>query len=105
MFNLAPPRRRAPALVDAALTDPRLTAMVIADGVHVKAPALRLLFRAKRPDRVALVTDSVLGQQGSWRLRRRGGAFYAADGTLAGSDLTMIGAGRNAVRLRGPPPP
>ena len=102
IFNgMRPLHHRAPSLVDAALTDPRLSAMVIADGVHVKAPALRLLFRAKRPDRVALVTDSVRGQQGSWRLRRRRGAFYAADGTLAGSDLTMIGAVRNAVRLGG----
>lgn len=102
IFNgMRPLHHRAPALVDAALTDPRLSAMVIADGVHVKAPALRLLFRAKRSDRVALVTDSVRGQQGSWRLRRRRGAFYAADGTLAGSDLTMIGAVRNAVRLGG----
>ena len=104
IFNgMRPLHHRAPSLVDAALTDSRLCAMVIADGVHVKAPTLRLLFRAKRPDRVALVTDSVRGQQGSWRLRRRGGAFYATDGTLAGSDLTMIEAVRNAVRLGGAP--
>ena len=102
IFNgMRPLHHRAPSLVDAALTDARLVAMVIADGVHVKAPALRLLFRAKGPDRVALVTDSVRGQQDSWRLRRRGGAFYAADGTLAGSALTMMGAVRNAVRLGG----
>jgi N-acetylglucosamine-6-phosphate deacetylase len=102
VFNgMRPLHHRHPSLVDAALTDPRLTAMVIADGVHVSSPALRLLFRAKGAAGVALVTDSVRGEAGAWRLRQRGGAFYAPDGTLAGSALTMIGAVRNAVRLGG----
>jgi N-acetylglucosamine-6-phosphate deacetylase len=104
VFNgMRPLNHRAPSLVDAALTDPRLTAMVIADGVHVSSPALRLLFRAKGAAGVALVTDSVRGEAGAWRLRQRDGVFYAPDGTLAGSALTMIQAVRNAVRLGGAP--
>ena len=102
IFNgMRPLHHRIPSLVDAALTDVRLTAMVIADGVHVSAAALRLLLRAKGPERVALVTDSVRGERHRWKLRMRRGAFYAPDGTLAGSSLTMIGAVRNAVRLGG----
>ena len=102
VFNgMRPLHHRTPSLVDAALTDARLTAMVIADGVHVSAAALRLLLRAKRPERVALVTDSVRGERHRWKLRMRRGAFYAPDGTLAGSALTMSGAVRNAVRLGG----
>lgn len=102
IFNgMRPLHHRASSLVDAALTDPRLTAMVIADGVHVSAAALQLLLRAKGSEGVALVTDSVRGERSRWRLRLRGGAFYAPDGTLAGSALTMVSAVRNAVRLGG----
>ena len=102
VFNgMRPLHHRHPSLVDAALTDPRLSAMVIADGVHVSAPALRLLMRAKSPARVILVTDSVRRQRRAWRLRRRNGAYVAPHGTLAGSALTMIQAVRNAVRLGG----
>jgi N-acetylglucosamine-6-phosphate deacetylase len=102
VFNGMPPfHHRAPSLLDVALTDPRLTAMVIADGIHLSAQALRLLLRAKGPRGVALVTDSVEHQRRAWALRRQRGAFYAPDGTLAGSGLTMMRAVRNAVALGG----
>jgi N-acetylglucosamine-6-phosphate deacetylase len=100
IFNgMRPLHHRAPSLLDAALLDPRLTVMVIADGVHVSAEALRLLVRAKGPARVALVTDSI--RHAGWDVVRRRGAFYRRDGTLAGSDLTMMRAVRNTVKLAG----
>ena len=86
---------RAPSLLDIALTDPRLIAMVILDGVHISAHAFRLLFRAKGSGGVALVTDSIRHQ--GWQVRRRRGAYYTRGGVLAGSNLTMIRAVRNAV--------
>ncbi len=97
---------RQPVLLDIALTDPRLTAMVIFDGVHVSPHAFRLLARAKGVERVALVTDSIRYED--WEVVRRrtrlpagkwrsGGAYYTRTGVLAGSDLTMIEAVRNAV--------
>jgi N-acetylglucosamine-6-phosphate deacetylase len=101
-FNgMRPWHHRQPSLLDVALTDPRLTAMVIADGVHVSATALQLLLRAKGAERIALVTDSVRGQAASWALRWRGGAYVDRRGVLAGSGLTMIDAVRNMVRLGG----
>jgi len=100
VFNgMRPLHRRAPSLLDVALADPRLTAMVIADGVHVSPDALRLLLRAKGAAGVALVTDSIRRQ--GWDVVLRGGAYYTRRGALAGSRLTMIGAVRNAVRLAG----
>ena len=87
--------------------------MVIPDGIHVSPTALRLLFRTKGPQDVALVTDSVRHQRRDWCLRARGGAYYlhaprrqagqagTNRGMLAGSALTMIGAVRNAVQLGG----
>lgn len=102
IFNAMPPwHHRHGSLLDAALTDPRLTAMVIADGRHVSPSALRLLVRAKGAAGVALVTDSVRHQHRAWKLHARGGAYYTRRGTLAGSALTMIGAVRNAVALGG----
>ncbi len=94
---------RDAGLLGVALTDQRLTTMVIADGVHVGPTALRLLARAKGRARIALVTDSVRHQARAWRLRKRraGGAYYASDGTLAGSGLTMIDAVRSMVMLGG----
>jgi len=102
VFNgMAPFHHRKPGLLGAALTDPRLTTMAIVDGVHVGFEAFRLLVRAKGCHRVALVTDSIRHQ--NWQVTRQGGAYYLAGraGTLAGSDLTMMRAVRNAVESGG----
>jgi len=99
---------RAPGILGAALTDPRLTTEIIADGVHVHPAALRLLVKAKGAARVVLVTDllgiaglsdgvhsyegkEVVLQNGEARLR---------NGTLAGSVLTMEKAVANLLRFR-----
>jgi N-acetylglucosamine-6-phosphate deacetylase len=100
IFNgMRPFHHRDAGLVGTALTEPRLTAMVIADGVHVTSAALRVLLRAKSPARVALVTDNV--EQAGWSLARRRGALYDRRGTLAGSCLTMMQAVRNSIALGG----
>jgi N-acetylglucosamine-6-phosphate deacetylase len=102
VFNgMRPFHHRQPGLVDVALTDPRLTAMVIFDGVHVSAEAFRMLYRAKGAAGVALVTDSIRHQ--GWDVRPRAGAYYTRQGVLAGSHLTMLRAVRNAVLLGGAP--
>jgi N-acetylglucosamine-6-phosphate deacetylase len=102
LFNgMRPFHHRDPGLLDVALTDPRLTTMVIADGVHVSPSALRLLLRTKAPEQVALVTDSIAHQ--GWDVVKQQGAYYTRRGVLAGSCLTMMEAVRNAVRLGGAP--
>lgn len=91
VFNgMRPLHHRHGALIDVALTDPRLTTMVIADGVHVSPEALRLLVRAKTASRIVLVTDSIRRQ--GWDVAARRGAYYTRHGILAGSQLTMIDA-------------
>ena len=101
VFNgMAALHHRAPGLLGAALTDDRFTVGLIADGVHVHHALLRLVFTAKTAARVALVTDAV-----AWRARRTGsvelrmvaGSPRLADGTLAGSALTMDRAITNIV--------
>jgi N-acetylglucosamine-6-phosphate deacetylase len=104
-FNGMPSlHHRNPGLVGAALADPRLTVSVIADLVHVHPSVLGLAFRAKGAARVVLITDAV-----AWRAARVGEIALhfdgrvprLADGTLAGSALTMDGAVRNVVRYAG----
>ena len=101
LFNaMAPLHHRQPGLVGAALTDRRVAVSVIADNVHVHATAARLALLAKGSDGVVLVTDAVawrLGSAGPMRLALVDGAPRLADGTLAGSALTMDAAVRNAV--------
>ena len=96
VFNGMPRfHHRRPSLLDVALTEPRLTAMVIADGIHISPLAFRLLVQAKGPDGVVLVTDSLRYQSGE--AEARGGAYYTRRDLLAGSRLTMIQAVQNAV--------
>lgn len=100
LFNaMGPIDHRAPGLATQALVDDRIVAGLIADLVHVAPALVRLAFAAKGPDGIALVTDSVAWQ--SPRVADRvtvvAGAPRLADGTIAGSCLTMDQAIRNAV--------
>ena len=111
-FNaMRPLHHRDPGLVGAALDDPRLTVEAIADGVHVHPAALRLLWHVKGWRRMALVTDAMQGAgapEGLYRfggreVRVRDGQARLADGTLAGSVLTMDAAVRNMAAGGVPP--
>lgn len=86
---------RSPGPIGAALTDDRLTVSLIADLAHVDATSLAVAFAAKG-DRVVLVTDAV-----AWRAPLVDGVPKLADGTIAGSVLTMDGAVRNVAELVG----
>ncbi len=102
LFNgMRPFHHRQLGLVGVGLTEPRLTAMVIADGAHVSPGALWLASRSKGAGGIALVTDSVRSQRQAWKLHRRAGAYHTREGTLAGSRLTMIDAVRNMVECGG----
>ena len=97
---------RAPGLVGAALDHGGLWAGLIADGHHVHPAALRVALRAKQgPARLFLVSDAMppAGSGGDTFVlggrvvTRNEGRLTLADGTLAGSDLTMDRAVRFAV--------
>jgi N-acetylglucosamine-6-phosphate deacetylase len=112
-FNaMAPLHHREPGLLGAILNDPRITAELIADGVHVSPPIMRLLWRLKGPWGLALSTDCTaafkaaagclpLGQQ---RIHLdEQGVPRLDDGTLAGSVLTMDRALRTILEATGAP--
>lgn len=97
-----PFHQRAPGLFGAALTDDRVAVSLIADLEHVHEDILRLAFKAKGPRGVVLVTDAVAtgaGTVGPVNLTSSpaGSAARLADGTLAGSVLTMDRAVSNVI--------
>jgi N-acetylglucosamine-6-phosphate deacetylase len=102
---MSPFRHRAPGAVGAALLDERVTAGVIADGVHCHPASVRLALRVKGPERVALVTDAIAGagtEPGVYQIDGQDILVEQTharlpDGTLAGSVLTLDQAVRNVV--------
>lgn len=108
LFNaMRPFHHREPGIVGAILTDARVTAELIADGVHVEPAALRLAVAAKGPDRIILVSDATSAtgmpegayQLGPMRVTVREGVCRNEEGNLAGSVLTLDRAVRTMVKL------
>jgi N-acetylglucosamine-6-phosphate deacetylase len=101
LFNgMSGVHHRDPGLAAYALVNDRLTVGLIADLIHVHPLAIELAFRAKQDHGVVLVTDAVAwraGTAGAVGLAMSDGAPRLADGTLAGSALTMDAAIRNVV--------
>lgn len=102
---------REPGTVGAALTMPEIYCELIADNIHVHPAAMKILFAAKGPDRIVLVTDAVRGAgmgDGEYLIDKRqvivrDGAVRLADGTLAGSTLTLNRGLYNFMRAIGQP--
>ncbi|HTZ98925.1 MAG TPA: N-acetylglucosamine-6-phosphate deacetylase [Candidatus Aquilonibacter sp.] len=108
MYNaMRPFEHRDPGVVGAILTDPEVTAEVIADLVHVAGPAIQVLIGAKGFDAVLLVSDGIAATgmpDGSYRLGNfevsvKDGVARNSEGKLAGSTLTMDRALRNVVAI------
>ncbi len=108
---MSPLTSRAPGVVGAALDGTGTWCGVIVDGHHVASASLRVLLKAKPRGKVFLVTDAMppVGAStpafllGGERIVERDGVCRTANGTLAGSALTMITAVRNTVDLLGVP--
>ncbi len=98
---------REPGAVGAALENDTSWCGIILDGVHVHPAALRVALRCRPRDRFMLVTDAMPGvgwDQKHFTLQGRtitveGSACFDQDGRLAGSNLNMAVAVRNAVSI------
>jgi N-acetylglucosamine-6-phosphate deacetylase len=97
---------RDPGIIGEVLTDSRLSADIIADGVHLDPAIIQLFLKAKGPDGAVLITDAISATgmpEGRYRL----GTFEVEvkdgrcllDGKLAGSVLTMDRAVRNVMEF------
>ena len=110
LFNAMPAMSaREPGIVGVALTEERLTAGIILDGIHVDPIVVRAAFAAKSRSNIALVSDAmptVGSEQDHFELmgrqiRLRQGRLVSENGTLAGAHLNLASAVKNAVTLVG----
>ena len=109
-FNAQTPlHHRAPGVPGAALTDDRMYCEMICDGIHLHRDAVRLLARCKGAERAVAITDAMEAAGlpdgeyalGGQKVFVRNGEARLADGTLAGSVLTMPKALENLIHLFG----
>lgn len=108
VFNaMRPFSHRGTGVIGAVLTSSKVSAELIADGIHVDEAAMRMLVDLKTPERVILVSDgtSATGmpdgnyQLGGFQVKVSAGVCRNAEGKLAGSTLTLDRALRNIVSL------
>lgn len=107
---MRPFSHRDPGVIGAILTEPDVTAEVIADGIHVAGPAIQVLLGTKGFDTVLLASDATAATgmpDGNFRLGNfevivKDGVCRNAEGKLAGSTLTLDRALRYIVALGAP---
>ena len=106
-FNaMRPLDHRQPGILGEVLMDQRLSAEIIADGVHVDPLIVHLFLRAKGADAAVLVTDATAAtgmpngryRLGSLEVDVKDGKCLS-DGKLAGSVLTMDKAVQNVMKF------
>lgn len=103
---------RDPGLAGALLDSSQTAVGLIVDGIHLHPAAVRVAWRAKGPQGVALVTDAMAAMGVGWGTFRIGSVDVTVgadgprnpDGRLAGSALTLDRAVRNLVSFTGCPP-
>ncbi len=112
LFNANPPlHHRKPGLIGATLNSPEITANIIADGVHLHPAMVKLVFLLKGADKTVLVTDAMAGMgmpPGRYDLAGQdvivdetSARLNDANGTLAGSILTLNTAVKNMAEFSG----
>jgi N-acetylglucosamine-6-phosphate deacetylase len=108
-FNaMRPLGHREPGIVAAVLTDSRLSADIIADGIHLDPTIVELFLKQKGPEAAVLITDATAATgmpDGKYRLGwfevEVKNGMCTAEGALAGSVLTMDRAVRNVTKFAG----
>ncbi len=108
IFNaMRPFSHRGTGILGAVLTSPEVSAELIADGVHVDAAAMRMVWRLKGAEHLILVSDATAAtgmpdgkyRLGTMEVNVSGGVCRNKEGRLAGSTLTLDLALRNIVAL------
>jgi N-acetylglucosamine-6-phosphate deacetylase len=100
---------REPGVAGAALTHNELMVEMIVDGIHIHPAVVKSTYRAKTASEIILITDAMrakgLGEGeydlGGQQVKVANGKALLADGTLAGSILTMNQAIKNMIAFTG----
>jgi N-acetylglucosamine-6-phosphate deacetylase len=96
-------QHRAPGLVGAIYDDKKVKSSIVADGIHVDFPAVRISYNIMK-ERLFFITDAVAAvDNGDYPHVFRGDRFTLPDGTLSGSALTMMKCVKNGVMECGIP--
>ena len=98
LFNAMPSiHHRAPNLPVALFSHPTAAASIIADGQHVNFEVVKMSYNLLK-ERLFLITDAVTAcEVGPYQHRLVGDKFTMADGTLSGSNITLLDAVKNCV--------
>jgi N-acetylglucosamine-6-phosphate deacetylase len=104
---MRPFSHRDPGVIGAILTEPDVTAEIIADGIHVAGPAIQVLLGTKGFDTVLLASDGTAAtgmpdgkfRLGTFEVTVKDGVSRNSEGNLAGSTLTLDRALRYLVAL------
>jgi N-acetylglucosamine-6-phosphate deacetylase len=106
-FNaMRPLDHREPGIIGEVLSDDTITADVIADGIHVSPEVVKVFLHSKGRERAVLITDAISAtgmpegryQLGPIEVDVKDGKC-TANGSLAGSVLTMDRAVRNVTKF------
>jgi N-acetylglucosamine-6-phosphate deacetylase len=106
-FNaMRPLDHREPGIIGEVLSDDRLSADIIVDGIHVAPSVVKLFLRAKGRELAVLITDAISAtgmpegryQLGPIEVDVKDGRCMS-NGSLAGSVLTMDRAVRNVTQF------
>jgi N-acetylglucosamine-6-phosphate deacetylase len=107
-FNgMAPLQHRSPGALGAVLSEDRIKAQIIVDGIHVHPAIVKFLVKTKGIDHTILITDAIRAAglpDGDYRLgdqlvHVQDGIARTHAGGLAGSTLTMDQALRNMMKF------
>jgi N-acetylglucosamine-6-phosphate deacetylase len=106
-FNaMRPLDHRNPGIIGEVLSNDRMSADIIVDGIHVDPAVVKLFLRAKGRERAVLITDAISAtgmpdgryQLGPIEVDVKDG-MCTSGGSLAGSVLTMDRAVRNVTKF------
>jgi len=106
-FNaMRPLDHRDPGIIGEVLSDDRISADLIADGIHVSPPVVKVFLQAKGRERAVLITDAISAtgmpdgqyQLGPILVDVKDGKC-TSNGSLAGSVLTMDRAVCNVTKF------
>lgn len=110
VFNaMRPLYHRQTGILGAVLTDDRVTCEMICDFVHLDEAAVRMVYRLKGAERIAVISDSgymtglgdgtySAGENGQLRIVKDG-VCRMPDGTIAGSCVSMLHGARNLLGM------
>lgn len=98
LFNAMPSiHHRQPNLPMATFNHPSAMASIIADGIHVDFEVVKMSHQLMQ-ERLFLITDAVTPCHiGPYQHQLAGNKFITPDGTLSGSNITMLQAIKNCV--------